>query len=143
MPSGPRADKAYKTAARHRRRILELFAESFGDPKIVLDTDFLDYPERLGPTTTLGMDSHYGKKFGHRPFQTFGADVVPNMKLWDPSGRVEREVPKILVIRDGQIPTISNLVNFLLLDPNLPPELTGLSSTEIRKRVSVGNYEGL
>ena len=143
VPSGPRFDKAYKTAERHRRRILELFTESFADPRITLDTDFLDRHGELGPTTTLGIDAHYSKKFGHRPFQVFGADVVPNMKVWDPAGRVEREVPKILVIRNGEIPTISNLVNFLLLDPNLPEAYKGLSSTEIRRRVSMGDYEGL
>ncbi len=143
VPSGPRPDKAYKAATHHRRRILELFVESLGDPRISLDTDFVDRYEELGSTTTLKMDAHYTKKFGHRPFQIFGADVVPNMKAWDPEGRVEREVPKILVIRNGEIPTISNLVNFLLLEANLPDAYKGLSSTEIRMRVLCGIYDGL
>jgi nicotinate-nucleotide adenylyltransferase len=143
VPSGVRLDKAYKASEIHRSRILELFERSLSDSRISLDTDFLNPKNDLGNTTTLKMDAHYSRKFGHRPFQIFGADVVPNMKIWDPSGRVEREVPKILVIRNGEIPNVSGLVNFLLLEANLPPEYCGLSSTEIRNRVITGNYEGL
>lgn len=97
VPSGERYDKVYKVALEHRIRILSIFAEDLMDIGVELCDDFM--VGRIADGTTLGVDRVFQERYGHSPTQVFGTDVIPNMKVWDPSGRVEREIPKIFVIR--------------------------------------------
>lgn len=84
------------------------------------------------------------EKYGHSPTQVFGTDVIPDMKIWDPSGKVEREIPKIFVVRTGTpTPDFSRIDNHLTITPELPHNIAPLSSTEIRKNVKNRIFTGL
>lgn len=109
---------------------------------VELDTDFLS--GELGDTTTLGMDSHYAKKFGVRPYQAFGSDTVPNMPLWDPSLEVLERLPKVLFVRHGYDVDLSVAKNFVLAELPAEGSVRSVSSTEVRAAIAQGRTpEGL
>lgn len=142
VPSGPRSDKAYKVCEKSRLRVLEIFASRFSDSNVELDTDFLS--GKLGETTTLGMDAHYARKFGVRPYQAFGSDTVANMPVWDPSLEVLERLPKVLFVRQGYDVDLSAVGNCVLADIGADVEIRSVSSTEIRSAFASGKIpEGL
>lgn len=142
VPSGPREDKVYKVALEHRAAILDLFAQDLADLKVELCSEFMMSRETDG--TTIGVDRYFREKFGHSPTQVFGTDVIPHMKSWDPTGYVEREIPKIFVVRKGALaPDFSKVANYQIFEPELPSGISHLSSTLIRENVKKGIYEGL
>lgn len=142
IPSGQRSDKSYKVVLEHRVRILSIFAEDLADIGAELVDDFM--VEHITDGTTLGVDQVMQERYGHSPTQVFGTDVIPNMKLWDPSGRVEREIPKIFVCRSGSpIPDFSRVDNHRIITPELPSDIKTLSSTEIRENVKKNIFHGL
>jgi nicotinic acid mononucleotide adenylyltransferase len=100
VPSGPRYDKVYAFQNDVRRRLIEIFAEEFDDPRVMADFTFFDSQEQ---TTTLGMDQYYREKNGQSPIQVFGADVVKTMETWpnSPEDReyLLKEMPKIFLSR--------------------------------------------
>lgn len=142
VPSGPRDDKSYKVCEKSRLRVLRIFADRFADMNVELDTDFLS--GELGDTTTLGMDSHYSKKFGVRPYQAFGSDTVPSMPLWDPSLEVLERLPKVLFVRHGYDVDLSVAKNFVLAELPAEGSVRSVSSTEVRAAIAEGRKpEGL
>ena len=54
---------------------------------------------------------------------------------WFEGERVKKEIPKILIVRNGIVPDISELDNTMILDTNFPKEIGELSSTQIRASV--------
>lgn len=142
VPSGSRYDKTYKVGLEHRAKILSIFTENLADIGVELVDDFM--MGTITDGTTLGVDRVFRERFGHSPTQVFGIDVIPNMKVWDPSGRVERELPKIFVLRSGvQTPDFANIANHHTISPDLPEHITALSSTEIRENVKRNVFSGL
>lgn len=142
VPSGARYDKVYKIALEHRVRILSIFAEDLADIGVELCDDFM--VGRIADGTTLGVDRVFQGRYGHSPTQVFGTDVIPHMKVWDPSGRVEREIPKIFVLRSRvATPDFSQVDSHQVITPELPPDLTHLSSTEIRENIKRNVFIGL
>ena len=142
VPSGPRSDKVYKVEEKHRARILSIFAEDLLDIGAELCDDFMT--GRIADGTTLGVNRILTERFGHAPTHVFGTDVIPNMKVWDPSGHVERHVSKIFVLRsDGKPQDFSRLDNYRTIAPELPSHLATLSSTGIRENVKKNVLDGL
>lgn len=143
VPSGPRYDKAYKVSDEHRKNIIHIFARSLQNTMkhVELCEDFM-----LGlipETTTLGMDTYFRERFGHSPRQVFGTDVIPHMSTWDPSGQVERVMPKIFVSREGFTPPMHSLDNYLLFNPKFPKDIAALSSTTVRENIKNRIFKGL
>lgn len=115
--------------------MLEIFASRFEGTNVELDTDFLS--GELGETTTLGMDVHYSRKFGVRPYQAFGSDTVAYMASWDPTLEVLLRLPKILFVRHGYDVDLSTVGNWIPADI-ADDGVRALSSTEIRIALSAG-----
>lgn len=143
VPSGPRYDKTYKVSDEHRQNILRIFADALKDrmAHVELCEDFM-----LGlipETTTLGMDEFFRERLGRSPRQVFGMDVIPQMPVWDPSGRVEQEIPKIFVSREGFEPDMHSLDNYLLFNPKFPEHIAALSSTAVRANIKNRIFTGL
>ena len=142
VPSGQRYDKTYKVTMEHRTKILSIFAEDLSDIGVELVDDFM--AGRIADGTTLGVDRVMQERYGHSPTQVFGTDGIPNMKIWDPAGRVEREIPKIFVLRSGPpTPDFSRIDNHRTIAPELPEEFATLSSTLIRENVKKNIFHGL
>ncbi|MFA6090364.1 MAG: hypothetical protein WC774_01160 [Candidatus Gracilibacteria bacterium] len=142
VPSGLRSDKSYKISLEHRIKILSIFTEDLSDIGVELCDDFM--VGRIINGTTLGVDRVFRERFGHSPTQVFGTDVIPDMKLWDPSGRVEKEIPKIFVRRIGS-PKVdfSNISNHLIITPELPSDIATLSSSQVRENIKNRIFHGL
>lgn len=143
VPSGPRYDKVYKVSDEHRHNIIRIFADTLKDTMthVELCEDFM-----LGlipETTTLGMDAFFQERLGQSPRQVFGMDVIPYMSTWDPSGRVERKIPKIFVSREGFDPDMHSLDNYLLFNPKFPKDIAALSSTAVRENIKNRVFTGL
>ena len=102
VPSGIRGDKSYTLSNDIRRKLVEVFASEFDDPRVVADFTFLDSTQ---PTTTLGMDRYYRAQRGISPVQVFGADVVTAMASWpntpEDSEYLLQRMPKIFLKRHG------------------------------------------
>lgn len=143
VPSGPRFDKTYKITEEHRRNIMALFAKSLSEEigHVELCEDFMlgHIPE----TTTLGIDAFFREKIGHSPRQVFGTDVIPNMKIWDASGKVEKEIPKIFVTRTGFNPDMGRLDNYVVFNPEFSEDIAVLSSTMVRENIKKRVFKGL
>lgn len=142
VPSGLRSDKSYKISLEHRIKILSIFAEDLADIGAELCDDFI--VGCIIDGTTLGVDRIFRERFGHSPTQVFGTDVIPHMKSWDPSGRVEREISKIFVRRAGSPEAdFSNISNHLIITPELPSDITTLSSSQVRENIKNRVFHGL
>ena len=130
VPSGPRIDKVYAFQKDVRRKLIEIFAWEFEDPRVVADFTFFDSPEQ---TTTLGMDQYYREQNGVSPIQVFGADVVKMMETWPnlPEDRdyLLNRMPKIFLSRVGVELDLSGRWNYQLLDVAIPQA----SSTAVRE----------
>jgi len=58
------------------------------------------------------------------------------MQFWNPSGQVEREIPKIFVLRSGtETPDFSRISNHLTISPELPADIAILSSSQVRENI--------
>jgi nicotinic acid mononucleotide adenylyltransferase len=143
LPSGPNAFKSFKVLQDQRERLMALFGECLQEdtPAIELCDDFL--LGRVPETTALSIDGFFRERIGHAPVQVFGADVIPHMPSWDPTGRVEREIPKIFVNRAGYEPDTDRVANCRFFDPELPPDISILSSTIIRQNIKNRVFAGL
>ena len=128
IPTGKREDKDYGDISDdHRLRLLEIATEDFGD-RVEIDPILLSGQI---DSTTLAQARYLREKYGYDIPQVFGSDVAPNMKKWDPSGYIARDLPKIFLSRPGfplDDPTLGNYqeVDFAS---------RGFSSTEVRKCV--------
>jgi nicotinic acid mononucleotide adenylyltransferase len=131
VPSGPRYDKVYAFQNDVRRRLIEIFAEEFDDPRVMADFTFFDSQEQ---TTTLGMDQYYREKNGQSPIQVFGADVVKTMETWpnSPEDReyLLKEMPKIFLSRSWVDLDLEWRGNYQLLQATIPEA----SSTAVREK---------
>ena len=128
IPTGKREDKDYGDISDdHRLRLLELATEDFGD-RVEIDPILLSGQI---DSTTLAQARYLREKYGYDIPQVFGSDVASNMKKWDPSGHIARDLPKIFLSRPGfplDDPTLGNYqeVDFAS---------RGFSSTDVRKSV--------
>lgn len=131
VPSGPRYDKVYAFQKNVRRRLVEIFAQEFEDPRVVADFTFFD---SLKQTTTLGMDEYYKRKNGVSPIQVFGADVVTTMATW-PNTPEDRDyllnkLPKIFLSRKWVELNLEWRWNYTVLETEIPEA----SSTAVREQ---------
>lgn len=142
VPSGSRSDKSYKVAHEHRAKILSIFAEDLVDVWAEFCDVFMTGQVQDG--TVLWVDKFFRERFGHSPTQVFGTDVIPHMSSWDPSGKVEREIPKIFVRRSGTPEVDFSWVdNHHIITPEIPWHIATLSSSEIRENVKNQVFRGL
>lgn len=130
VPSGPRADKSYTIEKETRRKIIEVFASEFDDPRVMVDFTFL---ESCTNTTTLAMDRYYQKLFGQSPFQVFGADVANCMADWPNTLKnreyILRKMPKIFLTRHDIDLDLEWKSSYRLIDADIP----NASSTAVRE----------
>ena len=130
VPSGPRTDKSYTIEKETRRRIIEVFASEFDDPRVMVDFTFLD---SCTNTTTLAMDGYYQKLFGWSPFQVFGADAANSMQDWPNTPEYRkyllREMPKIFLTRHSIDLDLKWKSSYRLIDADIPDA----SSTAVRE----------
>ena len=143
VPSWPRYDKKYKTDDAHRVKIIQIFIEELQKTvkTVELCEDFM--LGKISETTTLGMDIFFKEHLWYSPSQVYGTDVIPDMPEWDPSGKVEREIPKIFIERAGFKPDMSKLDNYVLCNTIFPRDIARLSSTLVRANLKNGIYMGL
>lgn len=131
VPSGPRIDKEYAFQKDVRRRLVEVFAQEFGDSRVETDFTFLEWSDE---TTTLGIDRYYRNQFGFSPTQVFGADVTTSMPLWPNTDDDRRyllgDLPKIFLTRKWVLLDLEGKGNYALLDADIPEA----SSTAVRER---------
>ena len=143
VPSGSNRFKSFRAAGEYRLRLADIFVESIRKefPNAELCDDFL--LGRVPETTALSIDGLFRERFGSSPTQVFGLDTVPNMSSWDPSGRVERELPKVFVTRSGYEPDMSRVANYRLFRPDLLDDIAVLSSTMVRANIKDRVFAGL
>ena len=131
VPSGPRIDKAYALEKETRRQIIQIFADEFGDKRVVVDFTFLDGES---DTTTLGMDRHYREKLGTSPIQVFGADVTSSMERWpnspDDSDYLLQRLPKVFLSRAWVEMSLEWKWNYEIINAVIPEA----SSTAVREQ---------
>lgn len=134
VPSWPNDYKVFKAQDEFRRRILEIFMKSFNSYNAELCPAFLSW--ELGPTTTRWIDDYFKATLGYSPYQIFGTDVIPNMNERDPTWYVGRVLPKIFIKRKWYEPDMSQVDNYVLIEPEFDDELrVNLSSTQVRENI--------
>lgn len=83
-------------------------------------------------TTTLAQAKYLRKKYNKDIPQVFGSDVASKMQVWDPTGYVPYQLPKIFVRRSGFEIDKDMVENYHTIDF----ASHGFSSTEVRREVA-------
>lgn len=136
MPSGERKDKPHTTGLVRRMAMLAtMCSDQFADEPRLQISDFeANLPQPTETCNTVRALEHTYPNV--RFWFVYGADSVGTMHTWREGDRLLRELPMIIVPRHGyEVPSAARHIQEL---PDLDIFEQGISSTEVRRRVSKG-----
>ena len=132
MPSGERHDKQIRMHGQHRIEMLGLIAAASIDPNRVkvssLELD-LPYPTQTSQTVAELILRNSGVNFRF----VFGADSYNSMPTWKNGKKMQRELPLLVISREGQSVELYDNADFLEV-----PIGDTVSSTIVRDRLRKG-----
>lgn len=134
MPSGTRSDKPSMQADAVRLRLLEVVRrEVFASAaRLTISSFELQLPR---PTQTIQTYQALREAYPDTRFWfVFGADTIANMHTWQGGAYLRAHLPILAIPREGySLPPENERLRYVADDPLY---LSGISSTEVRRRIA-------